>query len=380
MEPIVNLYKLGRMSFNGALDVQQILFKNLSINLLTTQMPPNGEGANVTPSHLKGAGLQGRASHLIADKQLYNNTNIGTNIINDNHKNIINSNNNTVKSNISSDSIYHTQNLTHGQHVTSNELTYGHVSLRPTNQVPTQSRFQEKINTVRNSLILVEHEPTYTIGIRRKIYGDGYLVRLMNELETHKLKAEFIETNRGGLVTFHGPGQLVAYPILYLGDFGNSIKNKSLRLYVELLEKTIIDTLARVGIKNAHTVPEYPGVWVANGERKIAFVGISCKRYITMHGISINCDCDLSWFDHIVSCGIEDKIITSIKQETRKLPRSHDNRRNSDTISVSEEEHQSPSNDSNSTIDNVSREFCSSFSQHFNCNLIEAAVSLISSC
>lgn len=169
--------------------------------------------------------------------------------------------------------------------------------------------------SITNSLILVEHDPVYTVGIRTQQYNDNYIAKLKYTLAEHGLNAEFFKTNRGGLVTFHGPGQLVAYPIIRLGDFSRTIEKKSVRAYVRALENIIIDTLAMVGLHDARTVEQFPGVWLDNGGRKIAFIGISCKRFVTMHGISINCDCDLSWFDHIVSCGIEDKSITSIRQE-----------------------------------------------------------------
>ena len=201
-----------------------------------------------------------------------------------------------------------------------------------------------------NSLLLVEHEPVYTIGIRTKQYNDNYVSRLKDKLAQHKLKADFVRTNRGGLITFHGPGQLVAYPIIYLGDFAKTIQNRSIRAYVGLLEATIIDTLTRVGLIGAHTIREHPGVWLDNGERKIAFIGILCKRYVTMHGISINCDCDLNWFDHIVSCGIEDKDVTSIREELSGLAGEKFSR------------------------EGVEEEFCLSFSEHFDCDLQEGSL------
>lgn len=212
------------------------------------------------------------------------------------------------------------------------------------NNIEVLHNAQENSHETKNSLILVEHEPVYTIGIRTKQYNDSYVSKLKERLSERKLDAQIIKTNRGGLITFHGPGQLVAYPIIYLGNFSKIIPNKSVRAYVSTLETTIINTLAQVGLSGAHTVKEYPGVWLNNGDRKIAFIGITCQSYVTMHGISINCDCDLSWFDHIVSCGIEDKLITSVRQE---LPCK------------------GPS------YELVSRAFCSSFSQYFDCELIE---------
>jgi lipoate-protein ligase B len=209
----------------------------------------------------------------------------------------------------------------------------------------------------RNSLLLLEHDPVYTIGIRSQPYNHDYVSKLQRKLEEHNLKAEFVATNRGGLITFHGPGQLVAYPIIYLGDFKKAVPNKSIRAYVRNLENTIIDTLAMVGLKGAHTVPEYPGVWLDGGDRKIAFIGISCKRHVTMHGISINCDCDLSWFDHIVSCGIEDKAITSIRREfmTCDLPTEDSNNARCPDDGVY----------------HTANAFCSSFAHHFGCELQE---------
>lgn len=228
-----------------------------------------------------------------------------------------------------------------------------------------------------NSLILVEHDPVYTIGIRRKEYNDDYLARLTYRLKLSNVKAEFVETNRGGLITFHGPGQLVAYPIINLGDFTHSIQNRSVRSYVNLLENTMMETLTRIGINGAHTVKEYPGVWVANSERKIAFVGISCKRFVTMHGISINCDCDLSWFEHIESCGIPgDKKITSIKKEITSAKFEDQNiiessgsniNGNREYIETSRTDYE----DNRWSVSNVSSIFCSVFSQKFNCDLID---------
>lgn len=173
-------------------------------------------------------------------------------------------------------------------------------------------RFQQTIKQSNsNSLILVEHEPVYTTGLRSATYDERYFKELKAALDKYQLKADFVETNRGGLITFHGPGQLVAYPIVNLADF--NIK-RSIRRYVELLEETLIETLERSGVPNTHTRPGYPGVWI-KGTRKLAFVGISCRNYRTMHGVALNCNCNLAYFKQIQSCGIEDAIITSIGEE-----------------------------------------------------------------
>lgn len=154
--------------------------------------------------------------------------------------------------------------------------------------------------TFRNILILTEHYPTYTIGIRRKEYTKN------DEERLRKLGAEFYKTNRGGLITFHGPGQLVAYPIIHLKQF-----NLNMRCYVHQLEITIIDLCKKFNIE-ANTSKD-TGIWVNNN--KICAIGIHGSRYITTHGIGLNCNTDLNWFEHIIPCGIKDKGVTSITKE-----------------------------------------------------------------
>uniref|UniRef100_A0A9J7XDQ5 lipoyl(octanoyl) transferase n=1 Tax=Cyprinus carpio carpio TaxID=630221 RepID=A0A9J7XDQ5_CYPCA len=112
--------------------------------------------------------------------------------------------------------------------------------------------------------------------------------------------------SRGGLITFHGPGQLVCYPVLNLGCF-----RKSVRWYVCELERTVIKTCAQFGIE-ASTSPD-TGVWA--GDNKICAIGIHCGRYITSHGLALNCNTDMSWFDNIVPCGIMGKGVTSLSRE-----------------------------------------------------------------
>jgi len=169
-----------------------------------------------------------------------------------------------------------------------------------------------------NSLIIVEHNPVYTIGIRDKSYID-------QDIETKLIEAgaEFVRTDRGGLITFHGPGQLVAYPILYLGDFDSK---RSIANHVHKLEDTIINVchnifearkFDEVEKLKIGTLKEHPGVWI-DGQRKIAAIGVRASRYVTMHGIAINCDVDLSWFHHIVPCGIEGKEVTALSKELNR--------------------------------------------------------------
>lgn len=151
-----------------------------------------------------------------------------------------------------------------------------------------------------NILILTEHNPVYTIGIRSKDYT------IKDEEQLKALGAEFHKTNRGGLITFHGPGQLVAYPILHLKQFQPSV-----RWYVRHIEKTVIDMCRECGITAKTT--EDTGIWV--DDRKICAIGLHASLYVTTHGLALNCNTDLKWFDHIVPCGIVGKSVTSLSRE-----------------------------------------------------------------
>ncbi|UXI17135.1 hypothetical protein NH340_JMT03078 [Sarcoptes scabiei] len=159
-----------------------------------------------------------------------------------------------------------------------------------------------------NFLLLVEHQPVYTIGLRSRQYLDD---DFRNKI--YQLGADFAVTNRGGLITFHGPGQLVAYPIINLKDF--PVIQSSIKRFVYHLESVIINVCEDFNIE-ASRLKEYPGVWV-QAQRKIAALGIHCSRFVTMHGVAINCDVDLQWFNHIIPCGIQDqnKSVTSISRE-----------------------------------------------------------------
>lgn len=159
-----------------------------------------------------------------------------------------------------------------------------------------------------DTLLLVEHDPpVYTIGIRRAKYLEHELDKL------RKLNAHVEFTDRGGLITFHGLGQLVAYPILNLKQY-----NPSIKWYVSQLEQVIIDLCKQNFNLKAQRLcaSGYTGVWV--GEAKIAALGVHCKRYITYHGLSLNCNVNLDWFKHIVPCGIEDKLVSSLSNELKR--------------------------------------------------------------
>nr|XP_015197178.1 PREDICTED: putative lipoyltransferase 2, mitochondrial isoform X2 [Lepisosteus oculatus] len=154
-----------------------------------------------------------------------------------------------------------------------------------------------------NTLLLCEHPPVYTTGIRQGPYPAQEEWRLKGH------GADFFRTDRGGLITFHGPGQLVCYPILHLGCF-----RKSVRWYVCQLERTVIGLCGKLGIA-ASTSPD-TGVWV--GDKKICAIGIHCGRYITSHGLALNCNTEMSWFEHIVPCGIVGKGVTSLSRELKR--------------------------------------------------------------
>ncbi|XP_050389198.1 putative lipoyltransferase 2, mitochondrial [Patella vulgata] len=152
-----------------------------------------------------------------------------------------------------------------------------------------------------NVLLLVEHTPVYTVGIRNQQYSHEDAFRLKS------LGAEYYKTNRGGLITFHGPGQLVAYPVLNLQHFQPSMK-----WYISALENTLIKTCQKFGI-TARTTAD-TGVWVE--DRKIASIGVHGSRFVTTHGCSLNSNIDLNWYKHIVPCGLQGKEVTSLTKET----------------------------------------------------------------
>ncbi len=165
----------------------------------------------------------------------------------------------------------------------------------------------DRITTV-NHLLFVEHPPVYTLGKSGK---EEHV--LINE-ETLKQKGiEYFHINRGGDITFHGPQQLVGYPILDLDKF-----KTDLGWYLRSLEQVMIDTMAEYGVRGDRSKGE-TGVWIDVGvkgkERKICAMGIKCSRWITMHGFAFNVNTDLSYFDFIIPCGIQNKQVTSLQKE-----------------------------------------------------------------
>lgn len=157
-----------------------------------------------------------------------------------------------------------------------------------------------------NTLLLLEHPPVYTLG---RLSKPEHLLLDQAELEARGISV--VETDRGGQVTFHGPGQLVAYPVVDLREWGGPVK------YVRTLEQVIINTLKDLEIQ-AHLVEGMTGVWVngalpgALNVAKIAAIGVKISGGVAFHGLSINVNTDLSYYENIVPCGIEDKAITSM--------------------------------------------------------------------
>ena len=174
-------------------------------------------------------------------------------------------------------------------------------------QVKTQNRNNNTVFDVNNYLIFVEHPHVYTLGKSGKPEN-----LLLDKTGLADKKATYYKINRGGDITYHGPGQIVAYPILDLDNFFTDI-----HLYLRTLEEAVILTLADYGIKSGR-YEGYTGVWLdADNERarKICALGVRCSRWVTMHGLAFNVNTDLSYFKNIVPCGIEDKDVTSMERE-----------------------------------------------------------------
>ncbi len=159
----------------------------------------------------------------------------------------------------------------------------------------------------KNYLLFCEHPHVYTLGKSGSI---DHL--LLNEVQLEENNANFYKINRGGDITYHGPGQLVGYPIFDLDHFFSDIHK-----YLRFLEQAVIDTLAEYDVVGDR-MDGLTGVWIdANTPkaRKICAMGVKSSRWVTMHGIGFNINSDLSYFSNIIPCGIDDKAVTSLKQE-----------------------------------------------------------------
>ena len=175
------------------------------------------------------------------------------------------------------------------------------------------NRKSENKTVTQNFMLWVEHTPVITLGKSGK---DKNL--LLNKNELKKKKIEYYQTNRGGDITFHGPGQIVGYPILDLDNFFTDIHK-----YLRFLEEIVILTLKEYDLSCERSQGE-TGVWMDVGTpfaRKICAMGVKASRWVTMHGFALNVNTDLSYFDYIVPCGIEGKAITSMENELgKKIP------------------------------------------------------------
>ncbi|MEP6700699.1 MAG: lipoyl(octanoyl) transferase LipB [Bacteroidota bacterium] len=162
--------------------------------------------------------------------------------------------------------------------------------------------------STQHHLLFTEHPPVYTLGKS----GNKENV-LLGDIELAEKNIQFFNTNRGGDITFHGPGQIVGYPILDLEKFYTDIGR-----YLRNLEEIIILTLKEYNINGERSSGE-TGVWIEPGvpgkERKICAIGVRCSRWITMHGFAFNVNTDLSYFNHIIPCGIINKQVTSLEKE-----------------------------------------------------------------
>ena len=161
-----------------------------------------------------------------------------------------------------------------------------------------------------NYFLFVEHPHVYTLG------KSGHIENLLIDEEGLKNKgATFYKINRGGDITYHGPGQIVGYPILDLENFFTDIHK-----YLRSLEEVIIRTLSNYGLKGERSEGE-TGVWLDVGTpfaRKICAMGVRCSRWVTMHGFALNVNTDLGYFDNIIPCGIRGKAVTSLNVELAK--------------------------------------------------------------
>lgn len=160
----------------------------------------------------------------------------------------------------------------------------------------------------KHYLLLCEHPPVYTLG------KNGHLENLLiNEQVLQEKGIQFYKINRGGDITFHGPQQLVGYPILDLEKFYTDIGR-----YLRSLEEVIIRTIAEYGIQGER-LPGETGVWIEpclpHRARKICAIGVRCSRWVTMHGFALNVNTDLHYFNYIIPCGIPDKQVTSLEKE-----------------------------------------------------------------
>ncbi len=177
-----------------------------------------------------------------------------------------------------------------------------------TTKTQNRQRNENQQQPTENYLFFVEHPHVYTLGKSGDI---SHL--LLDDEALKKVDASYYAINRGGDITYHGPGQIVGYPILDLDHFFTDIHK-----YLRFLEESIIRTLSEYGIE-AGRIDGLTGVWLdwdqPSKARKIAALGVKCSRWVTMHGFAFNVNADLNYFNHIIPCGITDKAVTSMHLE-----------------------------------------------------------------
>ena len=174
-------------------------------------------------------------------------------------------------------------------------------------EIKSKNRNEGSKITTKNHLIFCEHPHVYTLG------NSGNKENLLvNEEYLKSRGASFYKTNRGGDITYHGPGQIVGYPVFDLDNFFNDIGK-----YLRFLEEVIILTLKEYGLSGERSKGE-TGVWLDVGKpsaRKICAMGVKTSRWVSMHGFAFNLNTDLSYFENIIPCGINDKKVTSLEKE-----------------------------------------------------------------
>jgi lipoyl(octanoyl) transferase len=187
-------------------------------------------------------------------------------------------------------------------------IPYAEACERQKSFFETTLRKKENHQPTTSHLFLCEHPHVITIGQHGRLSN-----LLLPEKELKAKQVELYHVNRGGDITYHGPGQLVGYPILDLEEF-----HLGLKAYISRIEETIIRTIAAYGLKGER-LPGAPGVWLGSSRsgnaRKVAAIGVRSSRYVTMHGFALNVNTDLSYFKLINPCGFTDKGVTSLQKE-----------------------------------------------------------------
>lgn len=177
--------------------------------------------------------------------------------------------------------------------------------------VKSANRTHNEQNLTHNYLLFCEHPHVYTLGKS----GDEKNLLIKKE-DLHTIEATYYPINRGGDITYHGPGQIVVYPILDLENFFTDIHR-----YMRLLEESVIQTLAEFGLE-AGRIAGLTGVWLAADNqtqaRKICALGVKTSRWVTLHGLAFNVNVNLNYFANIIPCGIADKAVTSMEKELGK--------------------------------------------------------------